>query len=79
MTWLNVPHLRQNEDGWCLPACVAMVAAYYQQPLLQADIAEWLGVSGIGVPASRVQRLGQYGFEVIYRTGSLPELELWIA
>ncbi len=42
MSWLNVPHLRQVKPGWCLPACVAMVAAYWQQPLLQDDIAHWL-------------------------------------
>ncbi len=30
MPWLNVPHLRQAKTGWCLPACVAMVAAYWQ-------------------------------------------------
>jgi ABC-type bacteriocin/lantibiotic exporter with double-glycine peptidase domain len=79
MPWLNVPHLRQDDDGWCLPACVAMVAAYWQQPLLQSDVALWLGTQGVGTPASRIQRLAQHGFEVIYRTGSLPELEAWIA
>jgi len=78
MPWLNVPHLRQDKDGWCLPACVAMVAAYWEQPLLQADIANWLGTRGVGTPASRVQRLARRGFEVIYGTGSLAELEAWI-
>jgi ABC-type bacteriocin/lantibiotic exporter with double-glycine peptidase domain len=77
MSWLNVPHLRQSKDGWCLPACVAMVSAYWQQPLLQADVAHWLGASGIGVPASRTQRLAQRGFEIVYRTGSLAELAFW--
>ena len=43
MPWLEVPHLQQTEPGWCLPACIATVAAYWQQPLLQADVAEWLG------------------------------------
>jgi len=41
MPSLNVPRLRQDKEGWCLPACVAMVAAYWGQPLLQADIANW--------------------------------------
>ena len=40
MPSLNVPHLRQDKEGWCLPACVAMVAAFWGQPLLQADIAK---------------------------------------
>lgn len=47
MPWLNVPHLRQDKDGWCLPACVAMVAAYWQQPLSPADVAHWLGTRGM--------------------------------
>lgn len=78
MPWLDVPHQQQANPSWCLPACVAMVAAYWQQPLLQADIAHWLGSTAVGVPASRVQRLGSRGFTVIYRTGSLADLESWI-
>ncbi len=79
MDWLNVPHLRQSEAGWCLPARVAMVAAYWQQPLAQADVARWLDTRGVGTPASRIERLAQRGFKVIYRTGSLAELEVWLA
>ena len=79
MSWLDVPHLRQDEVGWCLPACVAMIAAYWQQPITQADIARWLDAQAIGIPASRIERLGQRGFKVIYRTGSLVELGAWLA
>jgi ABC-type bacteriocin/lantibiotic exporter with double-glycine peptidase domain len=79
MNWLNVPHLQQSETGWCLPACVAMITAYWQHPLAQTDVARWLGTRNIGTPASRIQTLAQRGFEVVYRTGSLAELETWIA
>jgi ABC-type bacteriocin/lantibiotic exporter with double-glycine peptidase domain len=79
MPWLNVPHLQQSEPGWCLPACVAMVTAYWQQPLLQDDIARWLGARSIGVPASRIQELARHGFEVFSGTGSLAELQTWLA
>jgi ABC-type bacteriocin/lantibiotic exporter with double-glycine peptidase domain len=79
MPWLNVPPLQQAKEGWCLPACIAMIAAYWQQPLLQDDVARWLGTSGIGTPANRVQRLAQRGFEVIYEVGSLAELSAWLA
>ncbi len=80
MPWLNVPHLRQTKPGWCLPACVAMAAAYWQQPLLQDDVARWLGTDDlIGTPASRVQRMVRHGFEVTYSTGSLVNLEEWLA
>lgn len=79
MPWLNVPHLRQARAGWCLPACIAMVTAYGQRPLTQDNIARWLGTSWIGTPSSRVQRLTGCGFDVIYRTGSISDLEGWLA
>lgn len=78
MTWLDVPHLRQNEPGWCLPACVAMVAAYWQQPVTQADVARWLGTRGGGTPTGRIQQMSRRGFEVTYNTGSLADLETWL-
>jgi len=79
MPWLNVPYIQQAEIGWCLPACAAMVAAYWQQPLLQADLAHWLDAQGIGVASSRLARLNQRGFQVVYGTGSLAELQGWLA
>lgn len=79
MPWLNVPHLRQARPGWCLPACITMVAAYWQRPLAQENIAHWLGTSWIGTPSSRVQRLTEHGFDVTYRTGSVGDLEGWLA
>jgi ABC-type bacteriocin/lantibiotic exporter with double-glycine peptidase domain len=80
MFWLAVPHQQQDKAGWCLPACVAMVAAYWQQPLLQTDVANWLCTQDdIGTPAGRMRRLAQRGFDVVYRTGSVLELEAWLA
>lgn len=78
MPWLNVPHQKQNKTGWCLPACVAMVTAYLEQPLLQDDIAHWLGTTWIGTPSSRIQQLSQRGFQVVYRTGSLGQVTEWL-
>lgn len=78
MPWLNVPHLEQSRSGWCLPACVAMVAAYWQQPLLQDDIARWLGTRRIGTRSSRVLRLAKRGFEVTYDVGIVADLEKWL-
>jgi len=79
MSWLDVPHLKQTEPGWCLPACVSMVAAYWQQPLLQEDVARWLGTGAVGTAASRVTRLEGRGFQVTYRVGSAGELAAWLA
>jgi hypothetical protein len=56
-----------------------MAAAYWQQPLLQDDVAGWLGTTRVGTPSSRIQRLVQRGFEVAYRTGSLVEVTTWLA
>lgn len=80
MPWLNVPHLRQVKTGWCLPACVAMVTAYLQQPLLQDDVAHWLDTDDLaGTPSSRVTRLTRRDFNVAYEDfGTVVELEGWL-
>jgi ABC-type bacteriocin/lantibiotic exporter with double-glycine peptidase domain len=79
MPWLNVPHQQQLDTSWCLPACIAMVSAYWQQPLYQADVARWLGTTDIGTPSSRIRRLNRHGFEVIYGEGSLANLSGWLS
>ena len=80
MPWLNVPHLQQPKAGWCLPACVAMVTAYLQQPLLQDDIARWLDTDDLaGTPSSRVTRLTRRDFNVTYADfGAVVDLERWL-
>lgn len=80
MSWLNVPHLQQPKDGWCLPACAAMATAYLQQPLLQEDIALWLETDDhIGTPFRRLQRLARRGFEVsLIIPGSLAAARSWL-
>ena len=79
MPWLKIPHLPQREPGWCLPACVAMTAAYLQQPLLQEDVARWLHTRKSGTPARQIVRMAQRGFIVTYTDlGSLTDLESWL-
>jgi len=78
MRWLDVPYQRERHDGWCLPACVAMVTAYAGHPLSQHDVARWLGTRFIGTPASRIQWLAQRGWQVEYSTGSVENLEEWL-
>lgn len=79
MHWLNVPHIQQTKPGWCLPACVAMVSAFLEQPLLQDDVARWLGTRSVGTPSSRIDYLNRHGFAVFYGTGSLASMEAWLA
>ena len=80
MPSLNIPHIQQVKSGWCLPACVAMVTAYLQQPLLQDDIARWLGTDDlVGTPARRITRLTRQGFDVTYNDfGAVVDLEGWL-
>ena len=78
MPWLNVPHQVEHRPGWCLPACAAMVTAFWQHPLVQEDIGQWLDTRSIGTPASRIVRLARRGFDVIYTTGSPAALIEWL-
>lgn len=57
-----------------------MVAAYLQQPLLQEDIAQWLGTDdAVGTPFRRIQRLAKRGFEVtLVVPGSLDAARSWL-
>lgn len=54
--------------------------AYLQQPLLQDDIARWLGTDDlVGTPSRRVTRLTRQGFDVTYDDfGAVIDLESWL-
>lgn len=71
---LAVPHLQQNKLAWCLPACTAMISAYWHIPVTQEDMALWLGTGEIGTPSSSVQKLTRHGFHVFYGEGSVESL-----
>lgn len=68
---LNILHQTQLKGSWCLPACVAMVSAFYGRPEYQGDLARWLGTTEIGTPARNINRLTSRGFRVVYQEGSL--------
>ena len=78
MPWLNVPQQVERQPGWCLPACAAMVSAFWEQPLAQEDIARWLDTRPVGTPASRIVRLARRGFDVIYTSGAPATLVEWL-
>ena len=79
MHWLDVPYLQQTEAGGCLPACVAMVLAYLEQPALPEDLSRQIGALPWDTPASNVRRLAGWGFQVRYETSSLRELQTFLA
>ena len=58
-----------------------MVTAYLQHPLLQDDLARWLGTDDlVGTPSSRVTRLSQKGFNVTYENlATQVTLETWLS
>lgn len=72
---LPVEHVWQARSGECLPACVAMILGYQQVRLPYAVVRRMLGiVTDVGTPAPNVRRLVQYGFDVVYRRGTLRTL-----
>lgn len=79
MSWLPLTSQKQLHDGYCLPACVSMVASYWQKPISQRRTGRILRTSRFGTPSSRIQRLDRHGFDIIYRTGSLEDLHEWMA
>ncbi len=72
---LPVPHRRQLADGYCLPACVQMVLAYWGVERDQSNLARQLQmIEKAGTPGSRVRLLTSATLEVIYRSGNLADL-----
>jgi hypothetical protein len=75
MPSLAVPHRKQVDFGYCLPACVEMVFAYYGVTRSQVELGRQLGmIAGVGVPASRVARVASEDLLVERKSGS--EIEL---
>ncbi len=73
---LSVPHRPQLDDGYCLPACVQMVLAYWGIEQDQTTIAKQLQtIEKAGTPASRVNQLDSANLKVIYRSGELVDLQ----
>jgi len=77
---LPVPHRLQLADGYCLPACVQMVLAYWGIERDQADLARQMGIiAHVGTPGSRVSVLASDTLEVTYREGNLSDLQTAVA
>lgn len=73
---LPVPHRSQLADGYCLPACVQMVLAYWGIERDQADLAKQLQlIAGAGTPGNRVRLLASDTLDVFYDEGQLADLQ----
>ncbi|MBX3056681.1 MAG: C39 family peptidase [Anaerolineae bacterium] len=77
---LPVPHFRQLNDGYCLPACTQMVLAYWGIQRDQAVLAQQLYMlPGAGTPGSRLRLLASPQLEVFYGEGTFADLEAAVA
>lgn len=74
---LPVPHHHQLHDGYCLPACVQMVLAYWGIERQQDDLARQLQtIPAAGTPARRVCSLASDTLRVTFQEGTLADLQL---
>lgn len=65
---LAVPHRQQLNSGYCLPACVEMVLAYWGIARDQSAIAQQPGtIPGAGTPGSRIFLLISPKLDVTYQ------------
>ncbi len=78
VAWLEVPHFQQTADGTCLEACVCMVLAYLQSPVLESKVSTLFESDEIGTPTSRILRLETWGFKVTYGAASLQDIRDWL-
>lgn len=75
-TSLPIPHRLQLADGYCLPACVQMVLAYWGIERNQAELARQLQmVPGAGTPGNRVGLLASDTLDVFYGQGEVSDLQ----
>jgi len=73
---LSVPYFRQLGDGYCLPACVQMVLAYWGVNRDQLQLGRQLQIiQGAGVPAPRLLWLARGDLDVRYQPGTMADLE----
>ncbi|MCB0097821.1 MAG: peptidase C39 family protein [Caldilineaceae bacterium] len=72
---LSVPHFPQQADGYCLPACVQMVMAYWGIDRDQSKLARELRtIVGAGTPGSRLLHLASRSLDVHYGEGVIDDL-----
>ena len=72
---LPVPHRIQQADGYCLPACVEMVLAYWGIERNQQDLARQMGtIPDFGTPGSRVLQLSSRQIQVHYSQGDMESI-----
>jgi hypothetical protein len=64
---LQLPHFQQSTEGYCLPACVRMVLAYWGLQRSEDEISRILGSCTFGTPSFAVERLTSGGTSDVSR------------
>lgn len=75
---IPLPHYPQSADGLCLAACARMVLAYWGHVMDEETLAERLGIQPWGAPATAIQRLSRWGWQVDYGRGARVDLGRWL-
>ena len=75
---IPLPHYPQSAEGLCLVACACMVLAHWGTTPSEEELVEMLGIRDWGTPASAIQRLSRWRWNVNYGCGTLKDLEQWL-
>ncbi len=68
---MNVPHFEQEFDYSCLPACVRMVLAFYNDELTESELRILLKTRPSGTsPVQLMWRLPELGYDAYVQSGS---------
>lgn len=76
---LPVNLIAQQRPGECLAACALMVLRYLRIPADYKQLVRLLGITDIGAPFSRLQRLETLGVHVTLARGTLARLHQHLA
>lgn len=77
---MNVPHFKQELDYSCLPACLRMVLAFYNQEFPESELRILLKTRPGGTsPLQVTWRLPELGYEAVMQSGSQSTLRETLA
>lgn len=77
---LHLSHKPQIANGYCLPACLQMVLAYFRLSRSQKALARALGLTdNLGVPYSRLRQLTFPKISISIAEGTLDDVVQFIA
>jgi ABC-type bacteriocin/lantibiotic exporter with double-glycine peptidase domain len=73
-SFLELPHIRQEDTATCTAACVRMVLAFFGREVAESEIGLLLGTTPQGTSFASLIRVEQLGFQVTLGTGTVADL-----